>query len=210
MLRWAGVSEKKAILYGGSYGFLLQTGVEVFDGFSEKWGASVGDIAANLLGSSLVIGQELAWRNQRITMKYSFSKSSYQSIRPELLGSSFPENAFKDYNGQTYWLSFNLKSFAANDSKLPPWLNLALGYGVDGFVGGHDNLFERDGVEYDYSSLNRKRQFYLSPDIDLSKIPAKRQSVKIGLRILNAIKFPLPTLSYDPSDARFTFHAIYF
>ena len=44
----------------------------------------------------------------------------------------------KDYNGQTYWLSANLKSFFPG-SNIPPWLNVAIGYGADGMFGGFEN-----------------------------------------------------------------------
>jgi hypothetical protein len=42
----------------------------------------------------------------------------------------------KDYNGQTYWLSVNLHSFYKG-SKIPKWLNLAIGYGANGMLTGN-------------------------------------------------------------------------
>ena len=63
--------------------------------------------------------------------KFSFHTTKYASLRPNVLGSSLSEEIFKDYNGQTYWLSVNLHSFFKS-SKLPKWLNLAAGYGADG------------------------------------------------------------------------------
>ncbi len=33
----------------------------------------------------------------------------------------------KDYNGQTYWLSFNVASFLPTNSGFPYWLNMSLG-----------------------------------------------------------------------------------
>jgi uncharacterized protein YfiM (DUF2279 family) len=72
-LNWAGVSKKNQLIYGATFGFTFLTAVEVLDGFSKKWGASWGDILANASGTGLLIGQEILWEEQRITLKYSFS-----------------------------------------------------------------------------------------------------------------------------------------
>ena len=64
-------------------------------------------------------------------------------------------------------------------------------------IGGNNNIFRRDGLVYDYTSIHRKRQFYLSPDIDLSRIQSKNKVVKSLLIILNSLKFPMPTIEYN-------------
>lgn len=209
-MKWAGFSRKQAILVGGSYGFLIQTGVEVFDGFSQEWGASWGDVAANVAGSALVIGQALAWDEQRIWMKLSFSPTRFPEIRPELLGRSDIEQLFKDYNGQTYWLSANIKSFLLPATRFPSWLNISVGYGIDGLVGGADNLFIRDGATYDYQHIPRSRQWYLAPDIDLTRIPVKNKALKFSFRLLNCLKFPLPGLAYQGNGGDISFKFIQF
>lgn len=88
---------------------------------------------ANGAGTGLLIGQEILWKGQRIRLKLSFHRTKYAFLYPEKLGDGLLEELFKDYNGQTYWLSFNLSSFF-NCGILPEWLNLALGYGGDGMV----------------------------------------------------------------------------
>jgi len=152
-------------------------------------------MAANTLGSGLAIGQSLAWDEQRIFMKYSYNKSPYSDIRPNVLGSNLAERMLKDYNGQTYWLSGNIKSFLP-ESKVPEWLNIAVGYGADGMIGGHSNVYESKGYTYDYSHVGRYRQFYISPDIDLTKIKTKRKGVRTLLIMVNALKFPMPAVEY--------------
>lgn len=199
MMEYAGFTHKQASIYGGAYGFFIQSGVEILDGFSDGWGASVGDVAANTFGAGLAISQSLLWKEQRIWMKYGYTPSNYAKLRPNLLGSNLPERMLKDYNAQTYWLSANISSFAP-DSKWPNWLNLAIGYGVDGMVGGHDNIFDKDGVTYDYSSLKRSRQFYLSPDIDLTKIRTNKKFLRTLLIMANSLKVPLPTLEYHTEE----------
>lgn len=201
MMKWAGYNKKQYSWIGGSYGFLIQTGVEVFDGFSSRWGASPGDMAANTFGAGLAISQSLAWDEQRIWMKYSYSASPYAQIRPNLLGSNLPERMLKDYNGQTYWLSANVNSFLKEDTKWPKWLNVAVGYGADGMVGGSDNTFTSNGIDYNYNDVfARSRQFYLSPDIDLTKIKTKRKAIRTLLIMANSIKIPMPTLEYHTNE----------
>lgn len=199
MMEYAGFTHRQASIYGGAYGFFIQSGVEIFDGFSKGWGASVGDVAANTFGAGLAISQSLLWKEQRIWMKYGYTPSNYASLRPNVLGSNLPERMLKDYNAQTYWLSANVNSFTP-DSKWPNWLNLAIGYGADGMVGGHDNIFEREGILYDYSSIKRSRQFYLSPDIDLTKIKTNKKFLRTLLIMANSLKVPLPTLEYHTED----------
>jgi hypothetical protein len=210
MLKWAGYSHKTAAIIGGSYGFFIQSGVEVLDGFSEQWGASSGDIIANAVGTGLVVGQSLLWDEQRIWMKLSYQPTQYASIRPELLGSAHIERLFKDYNGQTYWLSGNIKSFVKKENKIPAWLNVSVGYGIDGFVSSYDNIFERDGTTYYYPHIVQSRQFYLAPDIDLTRIKTNNKALKISLRLLNCIKFPLPGLAFNASSNKLDFNFIQF
>ena len=59
------------------------------DGFSEEWGGSWVDFAANAAGTSLLVGQELLWGEQRIKLKYSFHQTEFENIRPETLGENF-------------------------------------------------------------------------------------------------------------------------
>ena len=89
LLNWSGVSEKDQLIYGATLGFGFLTVVEVFDGFSEEWGFSWGDMIANAAGTGLYVGQELLWKDQRIKLKYSFHQTQYAAQRPEKLGESF-------------------------------------------------------------------------------------------------------------------------
>ncbi len=131
VLSWTGVERKQAIWYGGTLGLFFLSSVEIFDGFSTGWGASMGDICANTFGTALLIGQEYLWNQQRITVKFSYNHSIYQQYNPKVLGHSFAERLLKDYNGQTHWYSFNLDYFFAEKKIFPPWLNIAFGYGAN-------------------------------------------------------------------------------
>jgi len=196
VMLWSGVPRKKAIWYGGLYGPFFLTSIEVLDGYSEKWGASYGDLIANTLGSFLFVGQELAWQEQKIQLKYSFYQTSYASQNPNILGSNFMEEAIKDYNGQTYWLSLNLKSFISK-SKTPEYLNVAFGYGIDNLLSG--GAFTDDS----------KQQYYLSLDIDLNRIKTNNAFLDKCLKVLSFIKVPMPAIILD-SKQKFKFYPIYY
>lgn len=203
-LRWTGLEEKKAIWYGGSIGLVFLTSVEIFDGLSEEWGFSPGDFVANALGAGLAIGQESKWKEQRILTKWSYQASPYAQYRPELLGESGSERWLKDYNGQTYWLSLNLKSTLLKNSNLPPWLNMAVGYSIEGYVGANRNPTENSDGEL-IPHFERYGQVYLSPDIDLSKIPTTSKFLRTILDALNFIKVPMPAIEHNRIDG-FSFH----
>jgi hypothetical protein len=211
--KWAGFDHKKAVVLGGISSFGYQSILEVLDGYSAEWGWSWTDIAANTAGAGLYTLQELAWEEQRVLFKFSSFPVKYNTAldkrADELYGKSFQERLLKDYNGQTYWLSFNLKSFAKNSS-LPAWLNMAIGYGAKGLYGGFENrALNKDGiVTFDRTDIPRQRQWYLSPDIDFTKIKTNKRFVRTSLSILNMIKLPAPAL--ELSNGKLKGHWLYF
>lgn len=202
LLNWTGMNRKKAIWYGGLMGAFFQTSIELFDGISPAWGFSWGDITANFLGSALLISQQLAWDEQRVQIKFSFHQTKYSKLRSELLGSSFVENVFKDYNGQTYWLTANISSFLPSTAKFPKWLGISIGYGAEGMTGAFENpLFVKN---QSLPMYKRYRQIYLSPDIDLAKIKSKSPFLNSVLYTFGFIKFPLPAIEFQvPGKVRF-------
>jgi hypothetical protein len=202
--KWAGASKKSQLIYGATLGFAFLSVVEVFDGYSAEWGASTGDVLANTSGTLLYIGQELLWKEQRITPKFSFHTTHYAPARPNVLGSSITEQILKDYNGQTYWLSANLKSFFKT-AEIPKWLNLAVGYGADGMITGNETSVNNNFLP----KHTRFRQFYLSLDVDLTKINTKSHVLKTFFSIFNTIKIPAPTVEIN-SSGKFSWHAFYF
>lgn len=208
LLRDAGLDETRSIWYGGTLGLVFLTTVEIFDGFSEGWGFSWGDMAANTLGSALFIGQQFLWHEQRITMKYSFHTTEFADYRPDLLGSNLPQQMLKDYNGQTYWASFNFKSLFLNkESRFPAWLNFAFGYGATGMTGGFDNVLQHnDKVIPPY---DRNRQFYFSLDVDFTKIPTNNKILKYTFKVLNIFKVPFPAIEYN-TGGDWVWHWLYF
>lgn len=202
--RWAGVDKNRAAWFGGLLGFAYMLNIEILDGYSKEWGFSPGDLAANTAGVTLFVAQQLLWQEQRFTLKYSFHQTRYAAARPELLGSNLISEMVKDYNGQTFWLSCNIKSFLPEKSRFPAWLNLAAGYGAEGMTGATGN-FNADPrfPEHPY------RKFFLSADIDLSRIPVRSPLVKTLLTLLNFIKIPSPAIEFN-SNGKFLVYPVYY
>ncbi|MCD4737251.1 MAG: YfiM family protein, partial [Bacteroidales bacterium] len=196
--RWAGVERKKAIWIGGSTGFIYLTTIEILDGFSEQWGASMGDFIANATGTALFIGQQLGWDEQRFLLKWSYHETRYAQYRPDLLGTGFFERMLKDYNGQTYWLSGNVKSFLRKESGFPNWLNIAVGYGAEGMTGARSNPKNYNGEQL--PEFPRYRKLFLTLDLDLTRIKTRSGFVSFLLHGFNFLKIPFPTVEYNKQD----------
>jgi hypothetical protein len=198
ILGWADVPARKADFAAALAGFLLLVPVEIFDGFSPAYGASAGDLIADAAGPAFYLGQRLAWKEVRIYPKFSFHRTSYAPMRPNILGSDLTSEILKDYNGQTYWLSIDMDKFIP---AFPKWLNLAVGYGANGMVSA-DDLQNRD---LGYEPI---RQYYLALDFDLTAIRTRSKAVKTLIFIANMIRLPAPAVEFSPHSTRF--YAFYF
>jgi hypothetical protein len=203
MWRWAGVAPKKALLLGTGTSMLYLLSIEYLDGHSAEWGWSWADVGANLFGASLYALQELRWKEQRISIKFSSHNRNYrqpelQQRANQLFGTSFQGRLLKDYNAQTYWLSTNISSFSP-DTKLPSWLNVAVGYSADGMFGGRENIArDKNGdLTFDRRDLPRYRQWYLAPDIDFTRIKTRSKVVRTLFSALNVLKFPTPAVEFS-------------
>lgn len=194
LYKWSGVKSKKAALIGTGIGLGYQTTFELFDAYSEDWGFSWYDMGSNVLGAGMYLGQELAWGEQRILLKFSYHPTEFAAIRPSVLGSNFQESMLKDYNGQSYWMSFNPFLFNKN-STFPKWLCFSFGYSVNAKLVGDQELYvdQSTNPQTVYSS---QREWLFSMDIDFSRIPAKKPWVKTLLKQLNYLKVPFPALMY--------------
>lgn len=199
--RWAGMNRRKAAWTASLSSMTYLSMVEILDGFSDKWGFSAGDMIFNTAGAGLFLSQELAWGEQRITMKLGYRPVSYApdlSARANsLFGSSPAERFLKDYNGQTIWLSANIKSFLPS-APVPSWLNIAIGHGAGTMLGGRENRWEdAAGMIIDRTEIRRYRRIFLSLDVDLTRIPVKNRLLRSALSVVNIVKIPAPALELD-------------
>ena len=199
-------SEKKSLIFGGSQGFMLETPIEFFDAYYEGWGFSLTDMVANALGSSFFIIQQRIFGEQLLRPKLSFSRSIYAKDANGYLGkNNFLSQFVYDYNGYTYWFSFS-PSKIFKIKKIPEWINLSLGYGANGMIGEFSNISTYNGKNIPYHE--RYRQYYLSLDIDFSKIKSKSKVLKKIFNALSYIKIPLPTI--EISNKKIRGHYFYF
>lgn len=186
--RSTGISRRQRILYGALSGFVFQTPIELLDGFSPDYGFSVSDVLANLAGSVLFAGQMLAWDELCIIPKFSGHFTGYAEMRPALLGRSGAERMLKDYNGQTYWLSVSPRSFLKG-SRWPAWLCISVGYGIENMVAAEPG--KSRGMGYD-----PYRQYYLSLDVDLARLPIRNRFLRTMATVLNSVKIPAPAVEF--------------
>ncbi|HSZ71370.1 MAG TPA: DUF2279 domain-containing protein [Cytophagaceae bacterium] len=203
LLMWGGLSQKKALILDNILGLALLTPVEIMDGYSSAYGASWGDEVADAAGDVFAYSQYLLWKGIRIYPRFSDHPTSYSSIRPNVLGSTFVEQIIKDYNGQTYWLSTPIADWIKNkESKFPKWLGVSLGYGSSGMVYADP----RENSMHGYDSY---RRYFISMDIYLSRIKTKSKFLNTFFYLTNMIHFPLPALEFNTHQG-LVFHPAYF
>lgn len=201
-----GATRKESLIFGSTLGFVLQFPIEIMDGIHEGYGFSLGDIAANTMGSALVLGQELLFKEEVIKYKFSYWESRYSKNSNGYFGETTMNRLLKDYNGHTYWFSMPVNKIVCNQN-LPAWLNIAVGYGANGMYGEFVNVSSYNGVSI--PPTNRYRQYLLSLDIDWARIKTKSKFLKLVLEGMNFIKLPFPTLEYN-SKSEFKGYWIYF
>lgn len=227
--RWVGFEQKSAVWIGAGVGTLLQTTVEVMDGFSERWGFSVYDFAFNTGGVGLFVSQELLWQEQRILLKVSNTRPNYSSspiTNPsngftaspreaafDLFGSNYAEAFLKDYNGMTIWATVTPYSFLSPQQKeqtwVPAWLGVSLGIGAEGIYGAYGNVWTApSGDRLPLLDIERYKQYYLSLDIDTGRIRTKSPFLKTVFSVIRWIKIPAPTLEWN-TKGQLIFHPIY-
>ena len=195
--RWSGVDKKKSDRAGIITSTAMISSIEVFDGFSAAYGASLSDVVANISGSAFYLGQQKLWNEVRIYPKFSFHRSDFAPQRPNVLGDGFSQELLKDYNGQTYWLSVDADKFI----RFPKWINFAIGYGAEEMV--YATTSANRSV-----NLNPYRQYYLSIDFDLTAFKSKSKFLNTLIYFVNMVKLPSPALEFSEKGVKA--HAFYF
>ena len=190
LYEWTGLNRKQSVLIGSGISFGFQTTLEIFDARFQQWGFSWSDFGANTLGVASYATQKLVWDEERIIPKFSTHPTEFARYRPEILGGTQLQSLLKDYNGQTYWLSFSPGTFFQN-SQFPEWLCFSFGYSA------HEKLVGDQSIYVDPVSgrtFNEQREFLFSMDVDFSKLKIRRPWLKTLVNQLNYIKVPFPTI----------------
>jgi hypothetical protein len=211
--KWAGLGDRKAAIVGGITGVAYMSAIEILDGFSSEWGFSTGDMLMNVTGASLYTVQELTWHRQTFQIKFSYWPNPYPAdLKPraeDLFGNTPMERVLKDYNSQTYWLNVNLHDLFPS-SRIPGWFCVSLGYGARVMLGARENKWtEADGTVVDRTDIQRYRRFFLSADVDLTRIHTRNKLLKTVFSIVNLVKIPAPAIEINTSGG-FKLHALYY
>ena len=175
--RWAGLSERDAVLWGAGAAWTQMLYYEVLDGFGPRWGFSPGDLAFNTIGVGFTTAKALVPALEPFTFKASYWPSGWE-------GKNFTD----DYAGQTIWLTANLRGLAPDAAKdlFPEWLNLAVGYGA------------RDRDEYDFLTTS---YVYLALDIEPTILPFEGKVWDTIAGWLHYGHFPAPGIRLTPRPA---------
>lgn len=201
-----GATRKESLIFGSTLGFVLQFPIEIMDGVHEGYGFSWGDIAANAMGSALVFGQELLFREQVVKYKFSYWESEYSKNSNGYYGETTLNRLLKDYNGHTYWFSMPINKFIFKQT-LPSWLTIAVGYGANGMYGEFENIDSFNGVAI--PETERYRQYLLSLDIDWTRIETNSKFLQLLFKGMTFIKMPFATLEYN-SKGKFKGYWMYY
>ena len=188
---WAGMSEENALWYGAAFGSSLQLAIEIKDAYAPYWGFSKLDLAFGAAGSLFPVIQFYNNNFKDMYFKFSYYKRSdiYWQLERER-GKEISKYAWQDdYPNQTYWLAIDISKFIEN-SLIPEWLNLAVGFGLDDSQYLNENNTKKGG----------KNEWYIALDYDIPKI-LKKWDTPLAKNIkhwLNYIHFPAPTLRISP------------
>lgn len=222
---WTGISDNKAVFIGTGISIVLMNTLEFMDGFSKGWGFSLYDAGFNTLGTSLFTSQQLAWEEQRISLKWSSARPNYATTPiatndPTFFGSQkyaaeghygkyFWEYAFKDYNAMTIWASISPGSFFMEREKQNIFRSLCLSFGFGGeniYGAAYNNYYDNEG-RITSIALPRYKQFYVSIDLNTEMIPTKSKILRTVFKAINFIKIPAPAIEIN-TLGQFKFHPI--
>lgn len=192
-LEWTGMKKKQAATYSFVFSTVVQSFIEIKDGYAPTYGFSVGDVAFGSAGAFVHFMKSRVKAIDAIEFKLSYYKKHDYYFR------QYPYASFDgDYMNQTYWASMAVNDWMKEDSKLekfwPDFLTIAVGMGVDEKL----NSYYNGQQSYEVFGTG-SYEYYLSLDLDWRKIlPQRNGYVRFLSKTLNHIKTPLPTIKLSP------------
>lgn len=185
-LKYACVSERKAMLISAAYAEFFQLQIEIFDGHYKKYGFSYADVLANTSGMVFAVAQEKhPWlRAIKPTMSYHETaalrnRANYTTeLRPSL-----------DYSGQTYWFSTDVNALLPDDKKKfwPAAIRLSVGHSITDWVSPVTGVDQR-----------AQRKLLISLDLDPEKLPGDNHLWKQIKHQMAYYHLPAPALQLTP------------
>ena len=184
-LVYSGFSWDQSILFGTLLGIISQTYVEFKDGYAEKTGFSVSDLGADIAGAAYFYLQHYIPFLQNFSPKWQYAPASMLGVPPQTTTQTFLDN----YNCTTAWLSVHVHNliWGTQESVWPKWLNIAFGYGVNGYY--TSDIYSRFVIGIDYNLVE------LLPDG-----PPFWNWFK---QTLNLIKLPAPAVEFSKYGTNF-------
>ncbi len=204
LLSESNVPTKKAALFGALAGCSIQGFIEIKDGFAYNWGFSVLDVTAGSLGSFYSYTQNFVPVLAATDIKISYFRRDdyYFTVYQDNPNRTWDE----DYMNMTFWASYNPYRLISHGKRVhpnwPKWLSISAGIGVDNTL---DSYYT--GLNLPQNKGKGKYEFYLAPDIDFTGIFPKNKHFQAFAKVINRVKFPMPTLRLSPS---LTFYPVYF
>ncbi len=189
LLRWGGL--KRYLEVGTIAGFIIVSSIEILDGFSVGYGASVFDLLANAIGATLFFLQTKLWSRIKIFPKFSFHFTSFAVLRPSLLGDGFFQEILKDYNGQTFWYSWSPQK-----KWWPSFLSVAIGIGAEGMIYGRD-------AQNEAQDLSPYRKILFSVDLNPHYFHYSSKWLRVITYPLTIVKCPAPAIEISANGLRF-------
>lgn len=182
---WSGFSNELSMWLGAGFSVAYMTDIEIEDGFATDWGFSPGDELFNIMGSLYPVAQHYYELLQHFNIKWSYFPS-------DKLRSGEKQGAFlDDYDGQTNWLSINLRHFMSKPVQKywPEFINIAIGYGVENYKDPKDSY----------------QNFYFGLDYDLRKIIPGESKFMLWLKnIINHFRIiPAPALRFNKDGVKY-------
>jgi hypothetical protein len=179
---WAGLPPDKALLWGAVTALAYETYIEINDGFAPIWGFDWSDMGANIAGALYPFLQNEVPVLKNFTFKWSF-KPNWLIKKTEN-----PADLLDDYSNMTFWLGISPKELLPKSlaKHYPAFLGIAVGLSL------------RDASHKTGGTI-AFREWYLSLDYDLTKLPGDSKFLKKLKKILNFYHFPAPAVRVSPS-----------
>lgn len=186
--RWSGLSGESSVWYGALTGWLWMLEIELSDAFMAEWGFSWGDMVANTAGSAFFVLQQFNYDALGgIQPKFSWHKSDAWK---EMRYHKDPGALIEDYEGMTFWLTFNPYHYFPDSWKesYSQWLApLGIAFGVS-------------AKDIGWFPWGGYKEYSIGLDIDLRKLPIWGDSnlMKFLVSEINFLRLPLPTIQFTP------------
>lgn len=187
---WTGISPAKSLLYGAITAMAYETYIEINDGFAPNWGFDWIDMASNFFGALYPFAQKEAPLLENFTFKWSF--------KPKWLKGKVQntDDLLDDYTNMTFWLGVSPKGLLPKGiaKYYPGFLGFAFGLSVK-------------NASHVKGSTNAYREWYVSLDYDITKLPGDSDFLKKLKKVLNFYHFPAPAVKVSPTGV---WYGLYF